>query len=112
MNLHGPRTYKSASCSVVVPDLPEHIRDQVREITHVNASERRSGHATALMYTVVAEADLSGLVLILKAEPFGDGMTQEQLLKFYGKFGFEVIQTEPCVLMQRAPQKLRIVTTH
>ena len=109
--MNGLRTYKSASCRVVVPDLPEHLQDKVREIASVGASERRRGHATALMHTVTAEADLAQLVLILKVEPT-DGMTDEQLLKFYGKFGFEVIQSEPCILMQRAPQRPRIALAH
>lgn len=101
----GARSFKQASCRVAIADgLPEEMREGTREIVAVASENPRKGHATALMYSVCAEADVSGIVLILMPRPFGDGeMSAGQLEKWYGRFGFVTVQTDPAVLMARQP---------
>lgn len=100
----GLRQYKAASCRVAIAmGLPEDMRDQTREIVGVQSTNPRKGHATALLHTVTAEADREWMTLLIHVEPFDDGMTGEQLMKWYGRFGFVKIQDDP-VLMARSPQ--------
>ncbi len=80
----------------------------VREIVSLQSTDRQKGHATLLMWTVCHEADLAQMVLMLKPEPFSDGMGAKKLKKFYEKFGFCEIQQEPCVLMARSAALNRI----
>lgn len=104
----GLRTHKRASLRVMeTTSVPEDMRASIREIVSLASDERGNGHATALMHQVCAEADMAGLVLLLEAKPFAEGMTQEQLEKFYERLGFVKIQDEP-VLMARQAQALRI----
>ncbi len=108
----GQREHKSASLRVAVPEcLPEHMRPHMRELVGVSSGNPRKGHATALMYQVCQEADDACKTLILTVAPFGEGMTDDQLQKWYERFGFEVIQTEPAVMMARQviPNKLRLI---
>ena len=101
----GLREFKGATLRVAVPEsVPEDMRHGLRELLSVHASNPRKGQATALMHEVCAEADRSGFVLMLRPEPFDDGMTLEQLLAWYVRFGFELIQREPCLLMVRDPR--------
>ena len=102
----GLREFKGATLRVAVPEsVPEDMRHGLRELLSVHASNPRKGQATALMHEVCAEADRSGFVLMLRPEPFGDGMTQDMLEAFYGRFGFTRIQAEPVVLMCRDPRR-------
>lgn len=106
----GLREHKSASLRVAVPEaLPEHMRPHMRELVGVSSGNPRKGHATALMYQVCQEADDGLKTLILTVAPFGEGMTEEQLTKWYERFGFQIIQTEPALMMARQviPNKLR-----
>jgi hypothetical protein len=48
------------------------------------------------MQSIAEEADKSNKMLILIPD-------NEKLEKWYGKFGFEKVQTEPAVLMLRKP---------
>lgn len=98
----GLRQHKSASCRLSVPDEPE-IADRTRQISDVKAGNPRKGHATGLMHQVCDEADTANFLLILEARPFADGMDQEQLEKWYGKFGFWVVEQEGPRLMARMP---------
>jgi hypothetical protein len=100
----GLREYKQATLRVAVPiGVPEHMRHGMREIISIHATNPRKGHATHLMHDVCLEADRLGFVLLLQVRPFDDGMTEEQLMKWYGRFGFEQIQPDP-VLMARQPR--------
>ena len=105
----GFRHYRQASLRVVIPQgLPVEMQDPVREIISVHSDAPRKGHATALLHQICAEADRHWLTLMIHVEPFDDGaMTGEQLRKWYSRFGFVEIQTEPC-LMARSPQKSKI----
>ena len=109
MNI-GLREHKSASLRVAVPEaLPEEMREHVREIVGVKSEERQQGHARALMYEVCTEADGYWITLFLHAKPFADGMTQEQIERWYAKHGFVKIQDHTddgahAVLMARSPK--------
>jgi len=108
----GPRTYKSASCRIAIPPgLPDEFHEQVREVLGVASESRRAGEATALMHQITAEADFAWMILLIHVQPFDDGMTAEQLERFYSKFNFVTIQAEP-LLMSRLPQKPKLVSSH
>lgn len=111
MNI-GTRQYRQASCRIAIPTgLPDEMKDTVREVLGVMSGSKRNGEATALMHQITAEADFAWMTLLIHVKPFDDGMTAEQLEKFYGKFGFAVIQHEP-ILMARSPVKPKIVRPH
>lgn len=104
----GSRLHKQASCRIAISEaLPEDMQAGTREVVSLASDNPRKGHATALMHQVCAEADVDRIVLILMPKPFGDGMTEEQLEKWYGRFGFEMVQTVPAKLMARQPQLFR-----
>ena len=75
-------------------------------ISSLSTTDRRKGHATELLTKATRLADERMLVLLL--EVVGDGcdnsMTNDQLQKFYKKFGFVVVtdQKKP-LLMERKP---------
>ena len=105
----GIRQHKSASLRVAIPEgMPEDLSSQLRELLSVKSEFKRNGEATALMYQVTSEADFAWMVLFLHVKPFEDGITEEQLIKFYRKFGFEVVQTDPVLLMSRLPARPKL----
>jgi len=114
----GQREYKGASLRIALAEgLPEAMRPMTREIVGVQSMSPHNGHATALMHQTCAEADKWWMTLLLHVKPFSDGMTQEQLEKFYGRFGFVRIQDAtddgtPCVLMARSPSPPVIQRIH
>jgi hypothetical protein len=81
----------------------------MREILSVASSNPRKGDATALMYRTCQEADDARVTLIVHVKAFADGMTDEQLQKWYERFGFQVVQTEPSLMMARQIQPNRIL---
>lgn len=121
MNI-GLRTHKDASLRVAVAEgIPVEMRERVREILSVKSSNPRKGDATALMWTVCAEADKWWITLLAHVKPFDDAspqtMTQEQLQHWYAKFGFVKIQDKaddgtPVVLMARNPQPPVVARIH
>ena len=85
----GPRYHKQASLRLTIAEaLPNHMHEGTREIINLRCSNPRKGYATALMHEVCAEADQTGIVLIVQPGQFDEGMTTEQLEKWYAKFGF------------------------
>jgi hypothetical protein len=101
----GERFYKTASCRIAIAlGLPEEMHEGTREVVGISSDNPRKGHATALMHQVCAEADVDGIVLILMPKPFGNGMTSEQLEKWYGRLGFVTVQELPEKLMVRQPR--------
>lgn len=107
----GLRTHKGASLRIAEPDcLPAHMRPHMRELLSVASANPRKGHASALMHQVCQEADDARTTLLLTVAPFAEGMTTEQLQKWYERFGFVVIQTEPALMMARQIQPNRIKT--
>lgn len=105
----GLRDYKQATLRVAIPEcLPEEMREKTREIVSVHSANPRKGHATLLMHQVCAEADRSGMVLILMPAKFDEGMGDEKLQRWYAKFGFALIQETP-PLMARQVQRLQVL---
>lgn len=103
----GLRTHKQASLRIAIPTaLPVEMWEKMREVRSLKSESHGKGHAKRLMYNVCHEADLAWLTLLIHVEPFDDGMSAEQLEKFYRKFGFEKIQDAP-LLIARYPRKLR-----
>lgn len=101
----GMRVHKSASLRVAIPmGLPEDMHDQVREIIDVQSRNQRKGFATKLLRNVCTEADVEALTLLVQVQGFADGMSNDQLCKWYSRFGFVKFQDEPCVLMARSPR--------
>jgi len=49
--------------------------------------------------------------LIVQVHAFDDGMDDQMLRKWYGKFGFVEIQTEP-LLMCRSPEPPKVARIH
>lgn len=117
MNI-GLRTHKDASLRIALAEgIPEEMRERVREILSVQSSNPRKGHATALMHQTCAEADKWGYILLVQVRPFADGMTQEQLIRWYSRFKFVKIQDAaddgaPAILMARPQQPPAIARIH
>lgn len=107
--LRGVRKHGAASCKVgFTMSVPSHIRGGMREISaiEVPAKERGKGDASALLDRICAEADLTGKVLMLTPQPYGNvGLNQDELQDWYARFGFQVIQAKP-LMMARQAQKI------
>lgn len=99
----GSRRHKSASLRLTVPGcLPAEMHNGVREITSLEATERRQGHATELMQSVCNEANHKRMVLLVQPDAYADGLETDALIEFYARLGFVRLQDEP-VLMSRPP---------
>lgn len=98
-------TNEHSSAEVINPDLPESMRG-VMEVLRVwtDPEHRKQGYATELMQTIIKDADIEGVVLMLNPRTFGAGGGLENLAPWYERFGFMVIQKKPVVLMARMPQ--------
>ena len=92
----GRRELGAASVLVSVSAaVPQHMQPGIREISHLHvlAPARRQHLATALMNLICQEADANAITLLLTVQPFGEGgPTEEELLAWYAKFGFEALQ--------------------
>lgn len=101
----GHRTYNGADLRISQGPIDE---DNCRLISHVHtmAEHRRKGDASKLMRNVCMEADENGTVLVLepKAPEHDKPMDDIDLQLWYRRYGFERIQSEPVVLMMRAPR--------
>lgn len=108
----GPRTHKQASLRVAIAEgLPVEMWEKTREIVGVQSLNQRKGHATALMWTVCAEADRAWLTLVVQPKSFANGMGDDKLIAWYSRFGFVKIQDTP-VLMARSPQAPAVARAH
>lgn len=85
------------------------MHGRVRELLSIEVPEdqRRQGLATKLLREVVMEADREGKTLLLWVKPYGT-MGERDLIAWYRRFGFEVIQSAP-VLMARAARTNQVV---
>jgi hypothetical protein len=102
----GKREFRAASLTVSMSTaVPEHMRERVREITHVfvPVTQRNQRQATVLMNFVCQEADANKITLILTAQATEEGEpTTAQLIAWYEKFGFAHLQDTPAgMLMAR-----------
>lgn len=104
MHKHYSNEHSSAEV-VANANLPESLAG-VLEVVRVwtDPEARRQGYATELMKSIVQDADIEGVVLILTPRPFGKSAGLEKLAKWYERFGFSTIQKQPIVLMARMPQ--------
>lgn len=110
----GGREFRDASLSVTVPkSVPEHMRPRMREISDVFVApaSRRQKLATILMNFVCQEADANQITLVLTARAYEDcedeplalgpadiappRMSSAQLIEWYKRFGFQVLQELP-----------------
>jgi GNAT superfamily N-acetyltransferase len=102
--MNGSRRHKSASLRLSVPQcLPDEMHEGVREITSLEATEQRQGHATELLQSVCREADHKRKVLFVQPAAYAVGMDDAALVAFYERHGFGKLQDEP-VLMSRPIQ--------
>ena len=91
----GPRHYRSAMLRIALCEaLPEDMRDGTREILSLQCSNPRKGYGRRLMVEVCREADEAGMVLIVQPGQFDEGMTTEQLTRWYESFGFMALPKE------------------
>jgi GNAT superfamily N-acetyltransferase len=106
----GAREFRKASLTVSMSTaVPEHMRERVREITHVFVphAHRSQRMATALMNFVCQEADANKITLLLTAHRVEDAggasvsgndaaePNTAQLIAWYEKFGFKTLQDTP-----------------
>lgn len=96
----GKRELNDASLLVEMSQaVPEHMRANIREITHfyVPAESRGKRLGTMLLNFVCQEADANKITLMLTAAPSeGDvGPDEEKLVAWYEKFGFMKLQQTP-----------------
>lgn len=77
--------------------------DGVLEVVRLNtiSSHRSKGYASQIMQRIIDDADRCCRVLMLHPEPYGL-ISATDLISFYQRFGFIVIQDEP-VIMARQP---------
>jgi ribosomal protein S18 acetylase RimI-like enzyme len=91
------------------------MRSHLREITHlyVDPASRRQHLATALLNFVCQEADANRITLLLTARSDEEGgLTDEQLIEWYKKFGFQKLQEDGSgwVMARRVREKPRLVS--
>lgn len=100
----GAREFRDASLTISVSQaVPEHMRDRVREVSHlfVKPASRRQRLATALMNFVCQEADANKMTLVLTVCPYHEdgvaeqGMNDAELATWYERFGFQKVQDTP-----------------
>jgi ribosomal protein S18 acetylase RimI-like enzyme len=102
----GIRTHGGASLRVRYSQAVESsLRGLIRELTDVKTDpkHRGKGHASKLLDEVCAEASKEHVALMVKVKPFGKSkMDAQKLMFWYARKGFELIQSEPSILMVRA----------
>jgi len=80
----------------------------VWNLTSVYSESRGKGHASELMRKISEYADVHGITVNLMAREYGavKGLTNQQLVTFYRKYGF-VVQSHKRggVLMFRVPRR-------
>lgn len=99
----GIRKHLSASLKLSYnTNVPAHLRGGLMEISHLEASEKRQGHAGQLLRNVCIEAAENNIILLIMPRPYGTfDMTREQLADWYTKgFGFAVLQQSPLLLVR------------
>jgi GNAT superfamily N-acetyltransferase len=104
MHKHYSNEHSSAEV-VANANLPASLAG-VLEVVRVwtDPEARRQGYATELLKSIVQDADIEGVVLILTPRTFGRSAGLEELTSWYERFDFSTIQTQPVKLMARMPQ--------
>ena len=84
-------SYKSARVELIVWE-----DEDTGSVSSLWSDYRGRGHAIGLFERVIHLADALKLNLILEVAPYGDepkGLDKDQLVSFYKKFGFEMIDS-------------------
>ena len=102
--MHKHYSNEHSSAEVVVPTTLPKSLEGVLELVRVwtDPEYREQGFATELMQSIIHDADVEGVVLMLQPRAFG-AKGLEDLQPWYARFGFTVIQRSPVVLMARMP---------
>lgn len=94
----GRRELNEASVEIAnTVAVPAAMRPGIREVKSlwVPKEQRKKRLATMLMNLICQEADANGITLILTAREYDDdSLTEEQLVKWYERFGFQVLQLD------------------
>jgi len=94
--------FDSATCKLI------DWGDGTATLVGLHSEKRNEGHATTLMQQMCDYFDNQNITVIADVNPFGkrkDGLTMQQLVKFYEKFGFKVVGNVKTVLMERIPSQ-------
>lgn len=102
MQTHYSNNHSSAEVVQSTLTDVEGLLELVRVWTDPEA--RRQGSATALLTAICADADATASVLLLRPVAFCN-KSDANLVKWYKKFDFAVIQRRPVVLMARVPSQ-------
>jgi hypothetical protein len=94
----GLRRHASASARVRYCQLAG--VGNLKEITNVRAHDQGKGHASALLKALCADADKDKTVMIVKVQPFAEGLDRDALADWYVRHGFSVLQPEPLVMVR------------
>jgi GNAT superfamily N-acetyltransferase len=98
---HGTASCKLGYCVAV----PAHLRGGLLEITkvYVPAEDRGKGLASEMIAKICLQADADRFILLTMPQPYGDGaMSKDELSRWYiRRFGFEVLQDTPVLLLVR-----------
>ena len=90
------------------PDASDALSDKLKLLTHlfVEKDYRNQGQATALLKQVIKESSEAGLSLIVEPKAYEeDGLTTEQLIRFYARHGFVQIQKTPVIMVRYDKQR-------
>lgn len=93
----GPASLKLSYNQQVAP----HLRGGLRELSHLESTDKQKGHATALMKQVCEEADKENIMLMLIVEPYGE-MDKSALQDWYSRLGFFILQENPTIMVRQA----------
>jgi hypothetical protein len=93
----GPASLKLSYNQQVAP----HLRGGLRELSHLECTEPKKGHATKLMQEVCSEADKENIMLLLHVEPYGE-MDKAALQDWYSRLGFFILQETPTIMVRQA----------
>jgi GNAT superfamily N-acetyltransferase len=102
--MHKHYSNEHSSAELITPALHQSLSG-VLELVRVwtDVEGRKQGFATELLKSITQDADIEGVVLMLNPKPFGTAGLVE-LQAWYERFGFQVIQRKPVVLMARMPE--------
>ena len=100
----GERRHGAASARIrLCPGLGPKLQASTRELCDLRtqAGAQGQGHASALLREVCEEADAAGVMLVLFVDPFGTGLSADDLAAWYERNGFAEIQAQPVKMMAR-----------
>jgi len=96
-------TYETTSIEIFMDS-----KDRSGRLSNLFSVTRNQGYASALMRLICDWADENDVYLWLVAKPYGTPrgiLSQEQLIRFYGRFGFAQKPASTRYTLYRRPQK-------